>query len=1091
MRLRKTFVLCIFVVIFMMQMNVQAYAAGDVVAPSSIVLENGSTYSIDLVDEEREQGKITIYTRNFGEYTEPFPENVYEFVVVNNIVTDKNTDGRGTHIPLNGYVISYTGDSMEFINNINIGEKVTLVNLEIPSLPDRYFKLRDLVVPIDAVNSVRSTNYIVVYDSSYGESTKTNAWGMELTVVDGAVCNIVDLKNDKGIWIENNSTIPPKGVVISIHSGSPFYDKLHESVKIGDTVKISVDNIKPYSAGKITYDALNPMSLEDNPRAWDEKKGKPYDGFRGPDQMIIYDSSYGSHTGTNPYGYEIVVGKDGKIIKTSGNNSQIPDEGFVISSHGVKSKWLQNYARLGSTVILNKEKNEIRFVFTPDSYVDMATYSIKLAQDRLDFAKAQYMDIDYDNVQKMIYKAQSKMQDVYALLREGQYRELIKTVKDIQDDATLAYYMIFESTKVENRAVWHRPRETSIDEVRKHLDMLKDININTIYLETYWNGYSIYPTDNKIMKQNPIYGGFDVLEAYIKEAHARGMELHAWVEDFLVSQNVAEKKPKWMIMSRQGDNYFTDSAGIKYYYLNPALPEVHDFLSELYKDLIKKYDIDGIQLDYIRYPESGDYSNDFGYDSYTRQLFENHTGTDPISLSVEDELWQQWCEFRANIINSFAYRIISEVKSLKPDIQISADVRPDYDSSVIDIFQDPKDWVVQDYLNILIPMSYYHHEEPVIEDIKNTQAFAQGHTQVNVGIATTTKIDPKILLRQIDAIRAASANGVGIFEFQSLFSGSYDNVLKLGVFRYPAMVTNRDPEQSISLILQDIIRKIDDIYIKNGGMNDEEAQKYKKLVEEIKVDFKDSKDAAKSADLLKNKLEDLINVIDSDETLNRQVAARISTDLITATNIVDEYISSLRFMANHKVKEFQVVMPIKVLKGENEAPLKVRAMFDDNSSAIMYLDSTQYEISTSDPTVAAIYGDVLKINQKGNATITIEILDSFKFNTAKDVDKNIRFTVDTGNEDIVASSDLGVLTASMATDTEVILNWSGVVVDSDIVGYTIYRDGKEIARVSDNTFIDKDIKSDEVYIYKVYGFNISGETIYKSNKITIGIKEKE
>lgn len=1090
MRFNKIFVLCIFVtVISMMQINVQANAADDVVAPSSIILENGSTYSIDLVDQEREQGKIIIYTRNFGEYTESFPENVHEFVVVNNIVVYKNTNGKGTHIPLDGYVISCTGDNMEFINNIHIGDEVTLVNLEIPRLPDRYFKLGDLIVPIDAINSVRSTNYIVVYDSSYGESTKTNAWGMELTVVDGAVSNIVDIKSDNGVLIENNSPIPPEGVVISIHSGSPFYDKLHKSVKIGDTVKISVDNIKPYSAGKIKYDALNPMSLEDNPQAWDEKKGKPYDGFRGPDQMIIYDSSYGDYTGTNPYGYEVVVGNDGKIIKTGGNNSQIPDEGFVISSHGVKSKCLQDYAHLGSTVILNKEKNEIRIIFAPDSYVDMATSSIKLAQDSLDFAKAQYMDIDYDNVQKMIYKAQSKMQDVHALLNQDQYRELIKTVKDIQDESTLAYFMTFESTKVENRAVWHRPRETSIDEVRKHLDMLKNANINTIYLETYWNGYSIYPTGNKIMEHNPIYGGFDVMEAYIKEAHARGMEIHAWVEDFLVGQNVADKKPKWMIVSRQGDNYFTDSAGVKYYYMNPALPEVRDFLSELYKELIKKYDIDGIQFDYMRYPESGDYSNDFGYDSYTRQIFKNYTGTDPISLSVEDELWQKWCEFRANIINSFAYRIISEVKSLKPDVQISIDVRPDYDNSIIDIFQDPKDWVVQDYLNILIPMSYYHHEEPVIEDINNTRAFAKGHAQVNMGLATTTKIDPKILLRQIDAVRAASANGVGIFESQSLFGGGYDSVLKLGVFRNPAMVANKDPEQSIRLILQDIIRKIDEIYIEYSGMNDEEAQKYKKLIRDIKVDLKDSKDVAKSADLLKENLEDLINVIDSDKALNRQVAARVSTDLNAAINIVDEYISSLRFMANHKVKEFQVVMPIKMLKEKHEAPLKVRAVFDDNSSAIMYLDSTQYEIKTSDPKVAAIYGDVLKIGQKGNATITIEILDTFKFNTVEDVGKEIRFTVDKDNEDIVASADLGVLTAS-EDDIEVILNWGGVVVDSDIVGYTVYRNGKKIARIFDNTFIDKDLKSDEVYDYKVYGFNTSGDTIYKSNKITIGTKEK-
>jgi hypothetical protein len=76
-------------------------------------------------------------------------------------------------------------------------------------------------------------------------------------------------------------------------------------------------------------------------------------------------------------------------------------------------------------------------------------------------------------------------------------------------------------------------------------------------------------------------------------------------------------------------------------------------------------------------------------------------------------------------------------------------VWPDYDKTVIDTIQNPKDWTIRDYLNILIPMSYYLHEQPVTEDINKTQAFAKGHAQVNVGLATTTRIDTNILLRQI------------------------------------------------------------------------------------------------------------------------------------------------------------------------------------------------------------------------------------------------------------------------------------------------------------------------------------------------------
>lgn len=1092
MKVTKTIALGVFIAaVFMIQFSAEAntmdIAASDM---PKIVFENGTACLIDLVDKEREQEQIAIYTRNFGEYTKPFTDGVAELVVVNNIVTYKNTNGlKGTYIPTDGYVISYTKEKADFVNNVNIGEEAALVNLDVPILPEKYFKLGDLIVPIDDVNSQRNANRIVLYDSSYGKSTKTNGWGMELTVADGAVCDIADIKNDGGIIVDNNSPIPPNGVVISIHSGNPFYNKLHENIKLGDKVTVVTDNMKLYSAGKNTYDAFNPMSIEDNPLAWDDKNDKPYDGFRGPDQIIIYDSSYGDYTGTNPYGYEVAVQEDGKIINVGGNNLQIPDGGFVISGHGTRANWLQSYARLGSRVILNKEKQEVRIIFTPDSYVDTADLAIKAAQDYLNLAKIQYTDIDYNEIQDKIDLTKSQMQKVHELLSKSEYRELIQTVNDIQNEANKAYYMTFESPKVENRAVWHRPRETGIDEVKKRLDMLQDININTVYLETYWNGYSIYPTNNEIMEHNPIYDGFDVLQAYITEAHARGIKLYAWVEDFLAGQNVAQKKPEWMIESRQGDRYFKDSSGTKYYYLNPALPEVRDFISGMYKELVKKYDIDGIQFDYMRYPESGDYSNDFGYDSYTRQLFKNYAGTDPISLTVEDELWQDWCDFRAGIINSFAYRIISEVKSIKPDVQTSADVWPDYDKTIIDTFQNPKDWTSQDYINTIIPMSYYLYEQPVAEDINKTLAFAKGHAQVNVGLATTTKPDTKILLRQIAAARAASANGVGIFELQSLFSGGYDSALKLGVFRHPA-ITTEDTEQSLNLMFSDILRKIDDIYLKYGGMNNEEAQKYKELIRNIKVDFKNNKDAVKSADLIKNDIGDLVDIIDSDETINVQVAAKIKTDLNAALNILEEYISNYSFMANHKVREFQVAMPVKMLREEKEAPLKVKAVFCDNSSAVMYLDSSQYKITTSDAQIADIDDDILRINKKGRATVIIEILDTFNFDTYKGADNKIRFTVNKNNKDVVASSDLGKLTASDVTDTQATLSFSAVVVDSDIAGYTLYRNGKKISGSFDGIFTDKYLQPDTIYYYEIRGFDASGKKIYRSNQTTIRTKAK-
>ena len=209
------------------------------------------------------------------------------------------------------------------------------------------------------------------------------------------------------------------------------------------------------------------------------------------------------------------------------------------------------------------------------------------------------------------------------------------------------------------------------------------------------------------------------------------------------------------------------------YYLNPALPRSRTSYRIPYKELIENYDVDGIQFDYLRYPNSGDYTNDFGYDTYTRQLFRNFSGTDPINLNPEDSLWKEWCEFREYIISSYACRIFSELKSLRPEIQISADVWPDYDDTLTDVFQNPKTWVNKDYINTLIPMSYYLNEKPVADDLVNSWAFQEDIRRFLQELQLL-KVD-KSFIRQIDT-QELQMQAAFHLEFES-YLAALDNAL--------------------------------------------------------------------------------------------------------------------------------------------------------------------------------------------------------------------------------------------------------------------------------------------------------------------------
>ncbi len=76
-----------------------------------------------------------------------------------------------------------------------------------------------------------------------------------------------------------------------------------------------------------------------------------YNRSRYSDQLILYSSAYGQRTGTNLWGYEVVI-KDGEVINTQLGNSEIPEDSFVLSGHGI-FKTLLKGLKVGDKVMIN------------------------------------------------------------------------------------------------------------------------------------------------------------------------------------------------------------------------------------------------------------------------------------------------------------------------------------------------------------------------------------------------------------------------------------------------------------------------------------------------------------------------------------------------------------------------------------------------------------------------------------------------------------------------------------------------------------------------------------------------------------------
>ncbi len=179
-------------------------------------------------------------------------------------------------------------------------------------------------------------------------------------------------------------------------------------------------------------------------------------------------------------------------------------------------------------------------------------------------------------------------------------------------------------------------------------DRLAAAGINTVFLETVNAGYPIFPSQ-VAPQQNPQLQGWDALASAVKLAHQRGMQLHAWVWVFAVGNErhnkllglpanypgpVLAAHPEWANYDNRGR---LAPVGQPKPFLDPANPEVRQYLLALFQEIVTRYPVDGLQLDYIRYPFQEPTDNrTYGYGRASRQAFQQLTGVDPLLLSPLD-----------------------------------------------------------------------------------------------------------------------------------------------------------------------------------------------------------------------------------------------------------------------------------------------------------------------------------------------------------------------------------------------------------------------------------------------------------------------
>ncbi len=285
------------------------------------------------------------------------------------------------------------------------------------------------------------------------------------------------------------------------------------------------------------------------------------------------------------------------------------------------------------------------------------------------------------------------------------------------EDARAKYLYEKEHPLRETRAVWlttiggldwpriqaidARSRERQKQELIRILDQYQRANINTVIFQTRVRAALLYPSKIEpwelsltgVAGKDP---GYDPLAFCIDECHKRGMELHAWVVCIPIGTKERQAKYGAASLTKKRPELVKTAKGGEMFMI-PGKPETADYIANICKEIVENYDVDGISLDYIRYPESI-------YNFSDENLY-------PRSSSQSKADWK-----RENITR-IVRRVHDVVKPIKPWVKLSSSPIGKYkDTSRYSaggwngynaVWQDPILWLKEDWQDLLFPMMYF------------------------------------------------------------------------------------------------------------------------------------------------------------------------------------------------------------------------------------------------------------------------------------------------------------------------------------------------------------------------------------------------
>jgi uncharacterized lipoprotein YddW (UPF0748 family) len=358
----------------------------------------------------------------------------------------------------------------------------------------------------------------------------------------------------------------------------------------------------------------------------------------------------------------------------------------------------------------------------------------------------------------------------------------------------------------ETRALWVlRTSLTTPGSIATLVRAARDNGFNTLLVQVRGRGDAYYrgglePPPPDLLRQP---ASFDPLATVLAEGAAAGLRVHAWVNVNLVSSaaelpasrdHLIYRHPAWLMiprdlalelsvvepespayvgrLARWTRNVSTEVEGL---YSSPIVPAAAAYTEAVVRDIARRYPVDGIHLDYARYPnERFDYSKaaiaEFRAfaagrirDDLRRQL-DAREAVDP--LAYPDALADHWRGFRVARMSALIARLRDAVREERPSAMVTAATAPDVRDAYERKMQDWRGWLERGLVDGIAPMAYTVEPARFAEQIATARDAAGGRA-VWAGIGAW-RLTPRETIQNIQTARRLGASGIVLFSYDSL-----------------------------------------------------------------------------------------------------------------------------------------------------------------------------------------------------------------------------------------------------------------------------------------------------------------------------------